>query len=50
MDQQEKLNFLEKENQILHRKLEMCAKWMRKEIEAQIHKIAKRKVSKMFEV
>lgn len=49
MDNQEKLNFLEKENQILKHRLEMCAKWMRREIEAQIHKIAKRKVSRMFE-
>jgi hypothetical protein len=44
-----KIKFLEEENFILKNKIEACAKWMKKEVEAQIHKIAKRKALKIFE-
>jgi hypothetical protein len=40
---------LEEENRILRQKLGVCVKWMRREVEDQIHKIAKRKVSRLTE-
>lgn len=40
---------LQNKIQELQKKLDMCSKWMRKEVEWEIHKIAKRKVSKMTE-
>lgn len=38
---------LKKENEILKKKLEIAQKWMEKEVKLQVHKIAKRKVSRM---
>ncbi len=39
-----------KENEALKRQLEVCVRWMRREVEESVHKISKRKVSKMTEV
>ena len=48
MTQQREIE-LEKENEILKKKLEGCISWMKREVWEQIHKIAKRKVTKMTE-
>lgn len=40
---------LEKENAILRHHLEIATKWMRREVEEAVHKISKRKVTKMTE-
>ncbi|MDD2486965.1 MAG: hypothetical protein PHS92_01180 [Candidatus Gracilibacteria bacterium] len=40
---------LQAENEALKKKLDFCIKWMKREIEDQIHKIAIRKVTKMTE-
>lgn len=43
------LKDLEAENLVLRRKLDICMHWMRREVEESVHKISKRKVSKMTE-
>lgn len=40
---------LEQENALLRRQLENCVRWMRREVEESIHKISKRKVTRMTE-
>lgn len=40
---------LQTENEALKKRLDFCVKWMKREIEDQIHKIAIRKVTKMTE-
>ncbi len=45
----QQIESLETEIQRLQKKLDFCAKWMRKEVEWQLHKIARRKVSKLTE-
>jgi len=49
MQENKILKLLEEENHELRRKLEICAKWMQKEVQAQLLKIAKRKTATMTE-
>ncbi|EKE27594.1 MAG: hypothetical protein ACD_3C00188G0010 [uncultured bacterium (gcode 4)] len=49
MSKDDQIKILEEEVMILKKKLNVCIKWMRREVEDQIHKIAKRKVSKLTE-
>ena len=46
---QNELTTLQQENEHLKRQLETCIRWMRKEVEQSVHKIAKRKVTQMTE-
>lgn len=48
-NQNDMLEFLEKENEDLKRRLELCAKWMQKEVKAQLLKIARRKTASLTE-
>lgn len=43
------LQDLEQENALLKRRLEICARWMRREVEESVHRISKRNVTKMTE-
>ncbi len=49
MDQNKIINDLIKENELLKKRVELCSRWMKKEVEACVHKIAKRKITKMAE-
>ena len=40
---------LEEENAVLRHHLEVATKWMRREVEESVHKISKRKITKMTE-
>lgn len=46
---QKTLQEMEKENAFLKRQLEVCIRWMRREVEQSVHQISKRKVRKMTE-
>ncbi|MDD5376995.1 MAG: hypothetical protein PHH16_02650 [Candidatus Gracilibacteria bacterium] len=46
---QKTLQELEQENEKLQHQLEVCVRWMRREVEESVHKISKRKVNKMTE-
>lgn len=43
------LQELEQENEKLKHQLEVCIRWMRREVEGSVHKISKRKVTRMTE-
>lgn len=44
------LELLTQENQTLRHQLDVCRKWMRREVDQAVHSIAKRKVTKMTEM
>lgn len=47
MTNSKKVEELEKQVIELKRKLFICTKWMRREVEDQVHKIARKKISKL---